>query len=80
MGITASIWDEISSASSSIRTVICSTPSSELDQKLRYVFHASKLYEYVDIFNVLAAGGVVNAHFAIHHFTVSVFNPFFSNG
>jgi hypothetical protein len=37
---------------------------------LRYIFHASKIYEYADIFNVLAAGGVVNVHFGIHHFTV----------
>lgn len=73
MGITASTWDEILRASHpSIRSMICSSSSSAFDQKLRYVFHASKLYEYVDIFNVLAAGGVVNAHFAIHHFTVSL--------
>jgi hypothetical protein len=73
MGIAASIWDELSAASKpSLRTLICSSSPSEFDKKLRYIFHASKLYKYVDIFNVLATGGVVNAHFAIHHFTVSV--------
>jgi hypothetical protein len=72
MGITGSILDEISNTSQySVRTLICSSSQSKLDKKLRYLYHASKLYEYVDIFNVLAAGGVVNAHFAIHHFTVS---------
>jgi hypothetical protein len=80
MGITASIWDEVSLASSPlIRTLICSPSSSDFDRKLRYIFHASKMYENVDIFNVLAAGGVVNAHFAIHHFTVSVLNYSLSN-
>ncbi|KAE9371364.1 hypothetical protein N431DRAFT_545629 [Stipitochalara longipes BDJ] len=70
MGITASIWDEMSITSDpSIRGLICSSTSSKFDRKLRYIFHVSKLYEYVDIFNVLAAGGLVNAHFAIHHFT-----------
>jgi hypothetical protein len=73
IGITTSIWEEISTTSSlSTRTLICSASSSDFDQTLRYVFHASKLYEYVDIFSVLAAGGVVNAHFGIHHFTVSL--------
>jgi len=72
-GITASIWDEISSTlNPSIRTLVCSYPSSDFDRTLRFIFHTSKLYEYVDIFNVLAGGGVVNAHFAIHHFTVSL--------
>jgi hypothetical protein len=72
MGIAASIRAELLTASNpSIRTLFCSSTSSEFDKKLRYTFHASKLYEYVDIFNVLAAGGVVNAHFAIHHFSVS---------
>jgi hypothetical protein len=80
MGIAALIWDELSAAfRPSIRTLICSSSSSEFDKKLRYIFHASKLYEYVDIFNVFAAGGVVNAHFAIHHFTVSVLGFSLSN-
>jgi hypothetical protein len=75
MGVAASIWDEISRTSDpSIKALICSSSSSEFDRKLRYLYHASKIYEYVDIFNVLAAGGVVNAHFAIHHFTVGVLN------
>jgi hypothetical protein len=60
-----------STSDPSIRSLICSSPFSGFDRKLRFIFHTSKLYEYVDIFNVLAVGGVVNAHFAIHHFTVS---------
>lgn len=73
IGIAASISDEIpSTLAPSIRSLICRHPSTNFDRQLRFIFHASKLYEYVDIFNVLAAGGVVNAHFAIHHFTVSL--------
>ena len=55
MNVTASIWDEISRSSDpSITALICSSSSSKFDRKLRYFYHASKIYEYVDIFNVLA--------------------------
>jgi len=60
---------------------ICTSPSprpSEFEEKLGLIFHYSKIYEYVDIFNVIAAGGVVNVHFRVHHFTVlhPSFSPF----
>jgi hypothetical protein len=72
LAIISSQWKDLSQASSSfsLKSAICSASNSELDTKLRYLYHASKIYEYVDIFNVLAAGGVVNAHFGVHHFTV----------
>lgn len=41
----------------------------KLDHALAKVFHYSKLYEYVDIINVLASGGSVNTHFWFHHLT-----------
>jgi hypothetical protein len=71
IGILGSIWTEISQTSSqSLRSFICTKSISSTDQTLRYLYHFSKLYEYVDIFNVLAVGGVVNTHFWVHHFTV----------
>lgn len=39
------------------------------DSYQRTAYRLSKLYEYVDIFNVLAAGGAVDLHFAFHHLT-----------
>lgn len=53
----------------SLNTIICSQSTIKQDEIIRYLFHFSKFYEYVDIFNVLGAGGEVNAHFGIHHFT-----------
>lgn len=76
LAITFSTWDEITNtASPTLRTLICSITSSTFDKNLRLIFHLSKLYEYIDIFNVLAAGGIVNTHFAIHHFTVRPSSP-----
>ena len=73
-GILTSFWVDISSTPNpSLRTLICSSSNSTLDQRLRYIYHASKFYEYIDIFNVLGVGGVVNTHFWFHHFTVSEF-------
>jgi hypothetical protein len=37
----------------------------------RQLYHFSKLYEYLDLFLVLANGGSVGLHFAFHHLTVS---------
>ena len=72
IGILISIWTEISQTTNpSLRTVICSHSTFSTDHALRYLYHFSKFYEYVDIFNVLAVGGVVNTHFSVHHFTVS---------
>lgn len=35
----------------------------------RRLYHASKFYEYVDIFNVRASGGAIDLHFGFHHLT-----------
>lgn len=53
-----------------VRNLVCVQGQGSLDKKLRLAYHASKFYEYIDIFNVLAVGGVVNTHFWVHHFTV----------
>jgi hypothetical protein len=58
---------------------ICTSPPpnpSSIDKTLGLIFHFSKIYEYIDIFNVLAAGGYVNVHFWFHHFTVPLLSPF----
>lgn len=71
LAIAYSIWIDISNIPDLFPgSIICSHSPSNYDLTLRYIYHASKFYEYVDIFNVLASGGVVNAHFGFHHFTV----------
>jgi hypothetical protein len=70
LAITHSLWLDISQHGVSLKPLICSHSTSDNDLTLRYIYHASKFYEYIDIFNVLAAGGAVNAHFGFHHFTV----------
>jgi hypothetical protein len=49
--------------------ILASLFSPALDRLARYTFHLSKTYEYVDILLVLACGGSINLHFAIHHLT-----------
>jgi len=71
IGLIRSLWGEFSQASNaSIKSIVCYTSLSDDDLNLRYLFHASKFYEYIDIFNVLVVGGTVNTHFGFHHFTV----------
>ena len=71
IAITRSFWIELSQSNHpSLETLICSPSTSDYDSALRFMYHVSKLYEYIDIFNVLAVGGPVNAHFGFHHFTV----------
>ncbi|OQV05936.1 hypothetical protein CLAIMM_10588 [Cladophialophora immunda] len=36
---------------------------------LAYVYHLSKFYEYIDVFNLVAAGTAINPHMAFHHIT-----------
>jgi hypothetical protein len=62
----------------SLNTIICTQSYTDFDKKLRLIYHVSKIYEYIDIFNVLAVGGEVNTHFWVHHFTVRLrlFPPF----
>ncbi|SPO01664.1 uncharacterized protein DNG_04337 [Cephalotrichum gorgonifer] len=50
-----------------ILLVLILTPS--LESHARGLYHASKFYEYVDIFNVRASGGVIDLHFGFHHLT-----------
>ncbi|KAJ9616600.1 hypothetical protein H2200_000319 [Cladophialophora chaetospira] len=37
---------------------------------LAYIYHLSKFYEYIDIFNLLAAGTEIGPHMAFHHITM----------
>jgi GNS1/SUR4 family len=37
--------------------------------ELGYIYHLSKLYEYVDVFNLLAQGKIIGPHMAFHHIT-----------
>ncbi|PGH08132.1 hypothetical protein GX51_01285 [Blastomyces parvus] len=39
------------------------------DEQLRYIFHLSKIYEYIDVLLVLATGGRIGWHFGFHHLT-----------
>ncbi|OJD13463.1 hypothetical protein AJ78_06074 [Emergomyces pasteurianus Ep9510] len=39
------------------------------DEQLRYIYHLSKIYEYIDILLVLATGGQIGWHFGFHHLT-----------
>ena len=43
---------------------------------LAYIYHLSKFYEYIDVFNVVAAGSEVGPHFAFHHITTPVLTYF----
>ena len=36
---------------------------------LAYVYHLSKFYEYIDVFNLLASGTEIGPHMAFHHIT-----------
>jgi hypothetical protein len=70
--ISSSIFTDLSEAPTplSSKAIICTHSHTEFDKKLRLIYHVSKIYEYIDIFNVLAVGGEVNTHFWVHHFTV----------
>ena len=37
-----------------------------------YVYHLSKTWEYIDVFLLIAVGGRVGTHMAVHHLTVSI--------
>lgn len=50
--------------------LIVSPNHEHLAQQL---YHASKFYEYVDIFNVTASGGAIDLHFGFHHLTTPYF-------
>ncbi|PGH15035.1 hypothetical protein AJ79_02717 [Helicocarpus griseus UAMH5409] len=39
------------------------------DGQMRYIYHVSKVYEYIDVLLVLAGGGQIGWHFGVHHLT-----------
>jgi hypothetical protein len=45
-------------------------------QDLAYIYHLSKFYEYVDIFNLVADGKVIGPHMAFHHLTTPFLTHF----
>lgn len=57
----------IYSAASLILLILICLPQHE--DLARYLYHASKFYEYVDILGVRASGGDIDLHFGVHHLT-----------
>ncbi|KAK3331315.1 hypothetical protein B0H66DRAFT_546306 [Apodospora peruviana] len=54
--------------------IVRSWPSSSQSYRTttaEWLYHMSKFYEYIDIFNVIASGGTVSLHFGWHHLTTS---------
>lgn len=49
--------------------VLILSPIPEHDGPARTVYHLSKIYEYIDILGVCAAGGTIGLHFGFHHLT-----------
>lgn len=45
-------------------------------EDLAYVYHMSKFYEYIDVFNLVAAGTVIGPHMAFHHLTTPFYTYF----
>ncbi|EXJ66362.1 uncharacterized protein A1O5_10514 [Cladophialophora psammophila CBS 110553] len=43
---------------------------------LAYIYHLSKFYEYIDVFNLVAAGTPINPHMAFHHITTPFLTHF----
>jgi hypothetical protein len=43
---------------------------------LAYVYHLSKFYEYVDVFNLVVGGHPIGPHMAFHHLTTPVLTYF----
>ncbi|KEF56888.1 uncharacterized protein A1O9_07078 [Exophiala aquamarina CBS 119918] len=43
---------------------------------LAYIYHISKVYEYIDVFNLVAAGKVIGPHMAFHHLTMPFLTHF----
>lgn len=43
---------------------------------LAYIYHLSKFYEYIDIFNLVAHGKVIGPHMAFHHLTTPFLTHF----
>ena len=43
---------------------------------LAYIYHVSKFYEYVDVFNLVASGNKIGPHMAFHHITTPFLTHF----
>jgi hypothetical protein len=43
---------------------------------LAYIYHLSKFYEYLDVFNLVAAGTQIGPHMAFHHVTTPFLTHF----
>ncbi|KIX94803.1 uncharacterized protein Z520_09493 [Fonsecaea multimorphosa CBS 102226] len=43
---------------------------------LAYIYHLSKFYEYIDVFNLVAAGTTISPHMAFHHITTPFLTHF----
>lgn len=43
---------------------------------LAYIYHLSKIYEYIDVFNLVAAGTEIGPHMAFHHITTPFLTHF----
>ncbi len=72
--LLTSINSRLYSFASLILLYLILSPSHE--ELARYLFHASKFYEYIDILNVRAGGGAIDLHFGFHHLTTPYFTFF----
>ncbi len=68
------IHNRIYALLSLIILVFIASPAHE--QTARYLFHASKFYEYLDILSVCAKGATINLHFGFHHLSTPYFTFF----
>lgn len=65
-GVTK-INSQLYSVASLVLIILVLSPDHET--LARQLFHASKFYEYIDIFNVRSSGGTIDLHFGFHHLT-----------
>ena len=45
-------------------------------EDLGYIYHLTKFYEYIDVFNLVASGKVIGPHMAFHHLTMPFLTHF----
>ncbi|KIJ40294.1 hypothetical protein M422DRAFT_256848 [Sphaerobolus stellatus SS14] len=51
------------------RSLLTETLPGRSDMRLRYIYHISKFYEFIDIILMIATGGDVGLMFGFHHMT-----------
>ncbi|KIJ23016.1 hypothetical protein M422DRAFT_276490 [Sphaerobolus stellatus SS14] len=51
------------------RSLLTETLPDRSDMRLRYIYHISKFYEFIDIILMIATGGNVGLMFGFHHMT-----------